>query len=801
MAYDKFLIAPLDSGLRLDLKPWMISNDSYAQLDNAYMFRGRVVKRFGSKLMGSGAPTGKEQLHSRLRINIGVIGAGGQLNTALPGALGYTNGMAFSMGSTMFTVFNPLPGLNPMYSTTPTIGASFNNANNQVVINAAVADAGTDVYFYPSEPVMGLTQFGPNSAINDKPAYAFDTQFAYLYGGGFWSRSRNTAPSNDPLWHGSDINFFWTCNWEGIVPATKGYEQAMFVTNFQVANPNGVLVAATDDNIWALRTVTSGTNIWEKFLPYFLPDPGAIYTLNSMYVSTARIIVAFKNRLVLLNTIETTELKAPQTNQKTHVNRARWCHNGSPFSHNAWYEGSSRDNSGNVGDGGGYLDASTDEAIISAEFIKDRLIVFFERSTWELAYTDNELQPFLWQKINTELGCQSTFSSVPFDQFVLSVGQTGVHGCSGANVERIDSKIPDEVFKIQNPSGGSARVHGVRDYYTEMVYWCFPKSDQPSLQPYPQRVLVYNYQNKSWAFNDDSITCFGYFEQQTAPTWASMTMPWNQTHATWDSGTLQANFRQVIAGNQEGFTFIIDSDTSRNAPVMQITNLTYALVGGDTVVTLTVINHNLRSTVTTLSQGDYVLLENIVTGGASNIATILNGTIHEVSASTADPNTFSFTLEDITLTGVYRGAGTVTRVSNINIKSREWNPYIDKGKNVLLSRIDFAVARTNNGEITVDYSPSSATNMSMIRDSNITGCNLGTNVLETHPYPGDAIEQQSNRLWHSVYFQGQGECVQIFMYMSDTQMRDPLISLEDFEMEGLVLNTLATSEFIQSGGM
>jgi len=781
MAYDKFLIAPLDSGLRLDLKPWMISNDSYAQLDNAYMFRGRVVKRFGSYLMGSGAPAGKEQLHSRLRINIGVIGAGGQLNTVLPGALGYTNGMAFSMGSTMFTVFNPLPGLNPMHSTTPTIGASFNNANNQVVINAAVADAGTDIYFYPSEPVMGLTQFGANSAVNDKPAYAFDTQFAYKFAGGFWNRI-GTA-----VWHSSDTNFFWSCNWEGIVALPTGYQYALFTTNYQAEVP--VPVPATDDPIryW------DGTT-WNDFTPSFLPTK----TTDGPFIQTCRIIVSFKNRLLLLNTIEN-DNKATQKTYK-HVGRVRWSHNGSPFTDNAFYEGSSTDGT-QTGDGGGYLDASTDEAIISAEFIKDRLIVFFERSTWELAYTDNELQPFLWQKINTELGCQSTFSSVPFDQFVLSVGQTGVHGCSGANVERIDSKIPDEVFKIQNPSGGSARVHGVRDYYTEMVYWCFPKSDQPSLQPYPQRVLVYNYQNKSWAFNDDSITCFGYFEQQTAPTWASMTMPWNQTHATWDSGTLQANFRQVIAGNQEGFTFIIDSDTSRNAPVMQITNLTYALVGGDTVVTLTVINHNLRSTVTTLSQGDYVLLENIVTGGASNIATILNGTIHEVSASTADPNTFSFTLEDITLTGVYRGAGTVARVSNINIKSREWNPYIDKGKNVLLSRIDFAVARTNNGEITVDYSPSSATNMSMIRDSNITGCNLGTNVLETHPYPGDAIEQQSNRLWHSVYFQGQGECVQIFMYMSDTQMRDPLISLEDFEMEGLVLNTLATSEFIQSGGM
>ena len=58
---------------------------------------------------------------------------------------------------------------------------------------------------------------------------------------------------------------------------------------------------------------------------------------------------------------------------------------------------------GNIADGGGYIDASTEEQIVSAEFIKDRLIVYFERSTWELAYTGNEVLPFVWQKINTEL--------------------------------------------------------------------------------------------------------------------------------------------------------------------------------------------------------------------------------------------------------------------------------------------------------------------------------------------------------------------------------------------------------------
>jgi len=47
------------------------------------------------------------------------------------------------------------------------------------------------------------------------------------------------------------------------------------------------------------------------------------------------------------------------------------------------------------------------------------------------------------------LGSESTFSTVPFDKVLLSIGSTGVHACNGVNVERIDNKIPNEVLKLK----------------------------------------------------------------------------------------------------------------------------------------------------------------------------------------------------------------------------------------------------------------------------------------------------------------------------------------------------------------
>ena len=93
-----------------------------------------------------------------------------------------------------------------------------------------------------------------------------------------------------------------------------------------------------------------------------------------------------------------------------------------------------------------FIDAATTESIVSAQFLKDRLIVFFEKSTWEFVYQFNYVYPFAWQKINTELGADSTFSQIPFDKVVLGVDNIGIHACTGSNVDRIDGKIPDEVF-------------------------------------------------------------------------------------------------------------------------------------------------------------------------------------------------------------------------------------------------------------------------------------------------------------------------------------------------------------------
>jgi len=772
---DRFLIAPFNVGLQTDLKPWMVPDEAFVRMRNSYVFRGRVRKRFGSMYMGLSGNMSQQGLNSRLAVRVGTTNSSGNVSGTVPGAE-FNIGQSFSIGTAIFTVYQlGTPGA--MYRNDNVSGtATFNTTTGAFVINGAAIT--TAVYYYPSLPVMGLALY-EITPINNQPAYAFDTQFAYTFSNGMWIRS---GSGTTPQWEGSDLNFFQIENWDGETPN----EVVMFVTNYNYTAPTP---AATDDPIWYF----DGTN-WATY-----SSPVAPYTVvnsDGTFIFTARIIVVFQGRLLMLNTVEQTP-GSPAAND-VFVNRCRYSLFGSPFTsvtsgsdvapyaflqiNQSYTVGAATAN----GHDAGFIDAPTEEAIISAEFIKDRLIVYFERSTFELAFVGNQIDPFVWQRINTELGSESPHSTVPFDKLVITIGSSGVHACNGANVERIDTKIPDEVFQISTTNQQIQRVYGVRDYYTEMVYWSFPSFDENPNDIYPNRVLVYNYRNDSWGFNDDCITCFGYFEQATAFTWSQLNFTWSEWNMAWDSGVLESQARQVIGGNQQGFVFYIKSDLSNNAAVMQLTNVssTYSMLSSTTGLFFTIVNH-------TLQEADYIYIQsasqtftNPVTG---------NTQIFQVS-QIIDSNTIL--INPITISATYTGGAFIGRVSQIDILSKQWNPYNEQGRDVYLAKIDFNVLKTTAGTVTVDYYPSFS-ELSMITEGTGTGTIMGTGVLELYPYTYIPIEQYQSQLWHQVYFQAQGSAMQIRIYYSDTQMVNAGSAFSDFELEGMVLHTQATSARLQ----
>ena len=775
MAYDRFLIAPLKSGLRGDLPAWQIPEDAFERLQNAYIFRGRVTKRVGAELMGTGATdTQTAPLRSRLRIQVDTTDGAGAAAGNVPGAI-FKVGQQFSIGDEIFTV-NVAGAPAVMLTTGASTTMTYDTGTGAYVF--AGSTPATAVFFYPGEPVMGITNYEVGD-INNQPTLAFDTQFAYQYVTTAWTRI------GAAVWQGDDLDYFWATNWEGI----SDDQTRLFVTNFQVTNLNGA-GAATDDPmyIWdgAAWTALTGVGVPGAF--FFDPSPGGVPgpRANSDFILTARIILPFKDRLILLNTVENSNpgnngLPGAGTNTNF-PNRCRYSFNGSPLARNAWYEPNTSDTDGTTASnaaGGGFVDAPTKEEIISARFIKDRLIVYFERSTWELAYTGNQVLPFVWQQLNSELGAIGTFSTIPFDKAVLGIGDTGVHACNGSNVERIDDAIPDEIFEISKQANGSKRVAGIRDYFAEMVYWSFPsvEIDPVNTNRYPDKLLAYNYANTTWSIWDDTFTAFGYFYQQSDVIWAGLFNEWQDYDISWIAGLQFQQQRRVVAGNQQGYVVALTRDLDINAQAYSITDVT---IGAGGVITFTVIDHNFEAS-------DYVRILDLqgITGFTEGIYQI---------NSIATINTFTIIIPG--LGGTYEGGASITRVSQIDILTKQWNPYISTGYSLYLAYIDFCVRRTAQSEITVDYF-SSGSMLSMQAEAAATGMNLGTSVLETRPYATIPFENLQDRLWHRVYFQTDGQFIQLHIYWDDTQMTTETIALDDFTLEGLILNTKRSSSDLE----
>jgi hypothetical protein len=574
--------------------------------------------------------------------------------------------------------------------------------------------------------------------VNNEPTYAFDQQFAYRYFTDGWERLGTGATA---IWTGSNSDFFWGETYRGALPD----DDTLYVTN---------------DKDYVRYYSTSVGN-WADLRPIFNSATGGT-------IDRARIVINFKDRLLLMNIREVTGAVT-----KDYRFRLRYSQNGNPTAVDAFYE--------NVPGKGNWLDLPTQEAIITAQHLRDRVIVFCERSTWELVYTNNQVLPFVWQQINTELGAESTFSQVPFDEVVLGVGNVGIHACDGMSVKRIDDLIPDDVFLIHNADDGVKRVAGIRDYVTEQVYWTVPSVNRESPYIFPDQILVFNYKDRTWATFDDSITAWGYIQEGNInTTWADLVAPmtWATWLDPWGSEDVEKNpqNRNILAGNQEGFVFIVDTKEALNAASLQITNMTTT-----PATQLTVINHNFKKNP---QEPEYIFINDCQYDDASNG---LNGSVFMV-IDVVDSNTIDIG-PIAPFTGNYVGGGTITRLSRVDILTKQYDFYLDKGMNVYISKVDFNVDRTAEGAITVDYFTSSTT-LSMNNEAATTGASLGVPILETSPYALIPMEAMQAYLWHPFYVHAEGNFIQLRLYYSNDQMTEMPIHRSDFQLNAMAFYCL-----------
>ena len=673
----------METGLVQSRQEFILPDDAYPNLENAYVWRERIKRRQGLDLIGrlrrvftmlslglSGASPWTFTIWSTLAPPI-VPEATAQIQ---PGSV------VITIGAIVFTD----QGNGTLTSVTPGNSGVINYQTGEVTLTTTAAPGtATTINFnyFPGLPVMGLRSRELNS-INVQQTIAFDTVYAYVFINGWQEFIPGTT------WTGSDSNFFWSTNyWVG-----DGNLKIFWVTNF-----SGI----TGDPI----RYTNGSQ-WINFAPTIDASGNVLAQCLAM--------LPFRGRLVVFNTLEGANLAA----SVAFTNRIRWAAIGTPFSTasaivtpvnpNAWRD--------DIRGQGGFLDIPTSESIVAVGFVRDNLVIYCERSTWQLRYTGRSIAPFQIEKVNSELGSESTFSAVQFDTSLVGIGDKGVVECDSFKSERIDIKIPDLVFEFKNENDGTKRVHGIRDFQQRLAYWTYVYNPAESNvdQKFPNRRLVYNYENDSWAIFTDSLTCLGTIQIPTSRTWLSANTTWSKANFPWLD--VPAQFPEICGGNQQGYVMNLSSNLQpqvNNDETLFISNIT----GNTTTPTIiTSPNHNLSTgqvikIVDLPSTDPFFSLNNKIFGV---VIDPLSNPLNSFQLWLYSPSTLDFTIPQLNSPGTYIGGGQIQVRDGFSIQSKKFN-FLEQGQNIQLGYIDVLLDSTASGAITLnlylDYNDSSPINI------------------------------------------------------------------------------------------
>jgi hypothetical protein len=545
--------------------------------------------------------------------------------------------------------------------------------------------------------------------------------------------------------------------------------------------------------------VLNGHKGWVNFMPPISNSPFAIGDLGPMqyYLIGARMIVPFKDRLLFFGPVIQSSSTGPFYLSDTVI----YSQNGTPY-YTASFTGDPLSTAttfypiltptnqsatpdsyfGDVTGYGGYLSAGIDQDIQTIGVNEDVLIVGFDRLQTRFIYSGNDIVPFNFYIVNSELGSGSTFSTIILDQGVLSKSSRGYIMTSQTGAQRIDLEIPDQVFQTRLTNNGAQRVCAGRDFVNEWIYFSYP-SNLFQLNNYPSQTLQYNYREQSWSVFNESYTTYGSFRRTAGYTWATLPFDnWMEWNTPWNAGDSTLLQPEVIAGNQQGFVLFRDTTTTGEEPSLYIQNISGYMV--------TSPSHCLNS-------GDFIIINNCL----GTVGSYVNGQIFQVTVNAV--NTFIINNPSITLPAglTYIGSGTITRLYVPFIQTKQFPVSWASGRKTRLGAQQYLLSTTENGQITlyIYLSQNSASpynfgpiipsvntvNNSLIYSTVLYTCPEGTNLGLT---PANINLQmvtgmQQSQIWHRINTSLLGDTVQVAFTLSPEQMFDPTFSNQDSEIE------------------
>ncbi len=737
-----------DGGLVKDVKPFLLIDQAFTKLQNAYVWRNRVKKREGLELIGRLRRILTSQVlpvtSNADFYTVADILTSLSLRTAAPDGEVEPGSLVITIdsGGADETIVEDSSG-NGILVATATNNLGFTTGyikyiTGEIYLNfSGVISAGltvsADLGYYPTLPVMGIWQ-RELGFINNEQTVFWDTVFDYVNPGTGFQQLTST------VWAGTDSDFFSVANFRG----TNPYDRLFFATNFvnTAANP--------------MRYFDGST--WTTFAPL-------VSATDTLF--QAKILVPYYGRLLALNVWEGTTVGTPAA-ANNYFSRCRFSQVGNPIQSDAWRS--------DIFGKGGFIDAPTNEAIVGATFFKNTLLVQFERSTWQLRYVGEYGLPFIWERISSDFGAESGFSTVLFDSGVLAVGDRAIVTGNSSSVNRIDEQIPDEVFSFSNENDGPQRVIGIRDFQKELVYWCYSSGELR--RKFPNHTLLYNYKNNTFAEFRNNVTFFGTYQDPVGITWDSLTTYWYEDSVLWDDDPdLIPLFPSIVCGNQKGYIHKY-SYTNLDEPSLPVKGITFP-VDVTQPITLNIPDHNLENEEI-IYLTDFKFIDTSDPTDPTGVGTNLNERIFSVTRIDDDNISLSEWVQPdgpyVTdyprspdADADYIGTGQVTLFPKMYIEMKDFNPYAAQGNQLKITYIDFLTdVPVDDPAINVAMSINIFVNTSLAFKGNAIVSNQSGSTTTTSPY----YVLGSDYVWHRFYANLNGQFIRIALTYDDALMNN-----------------------------
>lgn len=535
--YQPFPIFAFTTSLDKDVQPWILPIDAFQTILDGYVHHGVLNKRSGTKFFGDFVNASTLTLVSISNTNPNVAQASAPIAAGTYIQIRNATGMT-EINNTTYKAINPLLNF-------------FNLADEAGNIidttSFGVYTGGGEIFVVPANPIMGIKQFiDTNNALQ---TLIWDTKRACIYDTG--------TQLFDPL---DTADIFNATPSSFVSVGNYGKTSSFSTSTLYFSNFTG----DTGLPISPVFQYTTGATTSQ-----FTPDttPTAV-TRN--YIVAAQFIFSIRQRLLLLNTIESTSLPAgsPPVSSGTHFpQRMRWSQAQDPNTFDEITPGA-----------GGFDDAATSDSIITAKQLEDIIVVQFTYSMWLIKPNSDPAQPFKWYKLNSFRASEAPYASIGHDRFIINYGRRGITATDSVEVQRMDDKI--QLFMQEEINADFIeRMYSERNYTERRSWTLYPASvddkdpDSDSEPETSNRALIRTEEEGAWSIyrvalisRDETgytnMSCLGFgetqqdlafddFESETFDSFSS---------ETFQSFFIQSNSEILLGGDQEGRVLFLEKD-------------------------------------------------------------------------------------------------------------------------------------------------------------------------------------------------------------------------------------------------